>query len=167
MDARSVRDPEVVEVARRYDRDVHPARPNPLNGVGDEATGRVTVEARVRRREDGDLHTNSAAGRKAPLAVPTLSAPGLARRASEMTGRHRPDSRSGGRKAPLAVPTFSAPGLARRASEMTGRHRPDSRSGGRKAPLAVPTFSAPGLARRASEMTGRHKQDFKRIRRRS
>ena len=52
----AVGDPEVAERRRRDDLDVHALRPHRLDGVADEQTGDVVLVARVRRRQDDDLH---------------------------------------------------------------------------------------------------------------
>ena len=59
-----IREPEVAEGRRRDDLDVDARRPESEHRVADESTGDVVRPTRVRRRENGDLHS-----RRAPTAT--------------------------------------------------------------------------------------------------
>ena len=53
-----VRDPVMPERRRRDDLDLDPLRPHSLDRVADEETGHVPLAARVRGRQDDDLHVS-------------------------------------------------------------------------------------------------------------
>jgi hypothetical protein len=55
-------DAEVPEIRRRDNVDLDASCAQTFDGVGDEAAGRVSRRARIRRRQDDDLHAGLTTG---------------------------------------------------------------------------------------------------------